>query len=95
MDAAERAELHRRRGHATTVLMALLLYTGYRAFVAYSNGGMIAPEDEGCDKLLGALSGAWGVILLFIFRYSVELLFIEIGLVIAGGYLFIAPVMGQ
>jgi hypothetical protein len=56
---------------------------------------MMAPEDEGCDKLLGMLAGAWGVILLFIFRYSYELVFMELGLALTGAYLFFAPVMGQ
>lgn len=92
MDASELAELRRRRGHSELVLGALLLYTAWRAFVAYSNNGMIAPEDEGCDKLLGMLAGGWGVILLFIYRYSGALVLIELGLAIAGGYLFLMPV---
>jgi hypothetical protein len=95
MTAEEKAEIKRRTGHATLVLLVLFLYTGWRAFVVYANNGMMAPEDEGCDKLLGMLAGAWGVILLFIFRYSYELVFMELGLALTGAYLFFAPVMGQ
>ena len=93
-EAAERAEASRRKGHATTILAMLFAYTAYRAFVAYSSGG-ITPADAENDKFLGMVSGAWGCILLFIYRYSVELLFIEIGLVAAGGYLFVAPILGR
>ena len=90
----ENAEVNRRKGHATTILAVLLAYAAYRAFVAYSSGG-ISPTDADNDKFLGMVVGVWGTILLCIYRYSVELLLIEIGLVVAGGYLWIAPIIGQ
>lgn len=88
----EKAEARQAQGEATNMLMLVAGVLGLYAGSLYVQGGYDA--ENSLMRLVGVAAALFGVVLLVTYRYSYSALGASIVLIIAGYYVYSAPVVG-
>ena len=92
MTEQEKAEARQAQGEATNMLVIVAGAIGLYAGSLYVQGGYDA--ENSLMRLVGVAAALFGVVLLVTYRYSYSALGASIVLIIAGYYVFSAPVVG-